>query len=438
MESFERPAEKIKLPEFQIMTDPEQRHEIARRLDELVQDVESRNIGQMVFLDKAARPLSTVFLDLWQRRFPEKSHPNVNYLNIGSEFAPWEDALFRMRPATPVKAEELARLKKDYRYLAQAEPGSTCLIFDEYSYSGFAKNRAHEVLQEAFPNLNFETYVLSQHGDPLFETPEGQSEGGLDRGTPWYRLQEVEGLEGITGTVDREGEPSIFAQALGRAKKKPAEKIAAARAEMAALEQKMRAEISQLSAALDAFLKEPKLPEAVETKVFAGDKPEIGRWARLVAERSYEAAQKLLPGLKDLLETAQADPSPAALDRIEGRIDYLEKIDGLFEFRTDDLPAELFEEARDRMGRRGRQVKLDVWKRFQPYLTRYQSAAFDKIHELFYEFTGDHLRWGLQEMDIKTAQENEQPRLERANQARIQLRQEMHALADEYWKTVTD
>lgn len=221
---------------FEILTDPQQRHLLAERTMDLVQEVKKGGIQNVVFLDKSARPISTLFIDLWRRLDPQKEIPKTNFVNIGKETSSkmgevlgeeyterryrdseneYVERVEKLKPSKAKEAigeQELEHLRKEYRYLSDAPAGANVLLVEEYTNTGESLAWAKKIMQIAFPGLIFKTFSLSEQQASsgsygrkelgLFEkfrSPFDKTDTYYD--SPW-RKQKHEKQYGMTGVID--------------------------------------------------------------------------------------------------------------------------------------------------------------------------------------------------------------------------------------------
>ena len=163
--------------EFRYLKDPIQRALLGKAVEKIIDEVDSISTAEendspnVIFLDKSARPLTTYFINLWRKKFPDKSLPKISFLNIGSELLLKNpSAITTIINESEVK-EEIARIRKEYSYLKEAEQGSTVLIIDDVVFSGFTRDMSIKILKEIFPNLNFKFRALTKaRGDDKMDT----------------------------------------------------------------------------------------------------------------------------------------------------------------------------------------------------------------------------------------------------------------------------
>ena len=223
-----------KKEEFSILNDPEQRKLLAEKVMELVEQVSNENIKNLVYLDKSARPISTLFIDLWKKRYPDKELPLINFINVGTETgAMFKEKLgddYMSRSYTDDKRhdeflknlsdnkilevvgeDKVKEIKDKYSYLSLAKDGTIVQLVEEYSNTGESMSLAKRILETAFPKLRFVKYSLQE------QEGEDDKEGGLslfevwrdpddkEKGTkyepPWRHIKSDKDY-GITGVVD--------------------------------------------------------------------------------------------------------------------------------------------------------------------------------------------------------------------------------------------
>jgi hypothetical protein len=83
--SLERPSQESGKFEFKFFPDPEQRQLLAYRTLELINILDRKEINHLLFLDKGARPLSTIVQDFWHEVHPGVPSPKIAFMQIGRE-----------------------------------------------------------------------------------------------------------------------------------------------------------------------------------------------------------------------------------------------------------------------------------------------------------------------------------------------------------------
>lgn len=221
---------------YEIMTNPEQRMLLAKRVDELVEQVANKETESghgydaMIFLDKSARPVVTLFLSLWQKHFGDEPYPPIRFLNIGSEI-PLSEFLFpkgemeehdykdmtleeliaRTKTLTPTQIHQLfrnsnlERLAHEFENLLEKSENPNLLMVDEFARSGKTEILAKKILHTIVPKAEIESFVLAREGDVLFSKEDELND------PPWHFKQDHDNY-GISGTVDPESPTSLLAQ----------------------------------------------------------------------------------------------------------------------------------------------------------------------------------------------------------------------------------
>lgn len=238
------PVPEKEMAEFKFMKDEGQREMLAERVMDLIEKVRTDGIRNIVFLDKSARPLSTLYLDLWRRSYPQYEPTEINFVNIGKETsaaASHNDDLKDIRdPDFPsskidpeslssemvekfVGADEIKRVRETYKHLRDAAPGRPVLIVEEYTNTGLSLAWAKKILKTIFPDLRFETFSVAQQVDSydkkdedlaLFERwHDPISKTSTFFNPPWRQPEESDQY-GVTGVVDRKG--SLTAMPTGK------------------------------------------------------------------------------------------------------------------------------------------------------------------------------------------------------------------------------
>lgn len=196
LSSKEKPKEEG-LQKYDILTNPEERRELVRLMESFVDEIRSKNVKNIIFLDKSARPLATAFQDIWQRKYGSDTseRPQINFINIGTEsFIDWEDGTYADNLDDPKMISESQRVAKKYKYLKEALPNSEIVIFEELTHRGYSLAVAKKFLEMAFPHLQFSTFSLTKTPDTPFVRDRGY-------GPPWGAGGEY-GIDNITGVVD--------------------------------------------------------------------------------------------------------------------------------------------------------------------------------------------------------------------------------------------
>lgn len=219
------PAPAVESPEeppfaYRFLPDPRQRELLAEAMeaatDHVAEAVQDRPPGTVIFLDKAARPLSTAFRAFWQKKFPDDRRPEIEFFNIGREYSGEEKRSFQLDAAMEA---EIISLRQTHR-LAKAPAGSRVVIIDDLSSSGGTEQAAITILTEAFPQLSFEFHPLRRlsKGRALKDQSPAQlfdyndTYGYRVTLPPWTHLLNVPSpLFGITGVVDPERPASLAA-----------------------------------------------------------------------------------------------------------------------------------------------------------------------------------------------------------------------------------
>lgn len=223
---------------FVFMTDPEQRYLLAERVDELIHRVDVSNhrelpyprehfraeeqepITHMVFLDRSARPIATLFLDLWKKKHPDIPRPEISFFNIGTEVvdriracitgvdSPDEQLDYDLYHLTYNQLKrvfgeaEVERIRSQYRFLNETPEGSHVQIVDEYGVSGRSVLAAWKILQLLFPHLhiNYQGYYIAPRHGELFKkiSPNGLEEYDA----PWRTHSREHPTVHVTGVVD--------------------------------------------------------------------------------------------------------------------------------------------------------------------------------------------------------------------------------------------
>ncbi|KKP80924.1 MAG: hypothetical protein UR81_C0012G0012, partial [Candidatus Levybacteria bacterium GW2011_GWB1_35_5] len=85
------------------------RRRIGTDMFAFVLEVDREEYDSLVFLDKSARPVAWLFMDMYKRMFPHRTRPNVHFVNIGRETTRELDSL---APTLSTRYEDLIREDK--------------------------------------------------------------------------------------------------------------------------------------------------------------------------------------------------------------------------------------------------------------------------------------------------------------------------------------
>ena len=159
--------------EFHFFPNKEQRMLLGKAVEDLIDEVKISSqdgVPNVIFLDNSARPLSTIFLDLWVKKYPGEKKPNISFLNIGRELIKNNsekdgDGKDKFQMEEDILKEEVKRVKKQYLYLKKAPSGSVITIADDVESFGFSKDASLKILKEAFPDLEFRYHPLTKVRD---------------------------------------------------------------------------------------------------------------------------------------------------------------------------------------------------------------------------------------------------------------------------------
>lgn len=194
------PEQKAESFEYRFFPDKQQRILLGKAVEDVIDHVvsvheqeEQKEGGlseppNVIFLDKSARPLSTMFLELWSKKHPDKARPNISFLNIGRELIHEEPTTWTQEykpiegkqyfEMTPAIEREIERIKNQYTHLKEAPAGGTIVIIDDVCKTGLSRDAALAILKKAFPNLKFEYHALAEARDKTVEKEE------YDRSSP--------------------------------------------------------------------------------------------------------------------------------------------------------------------------------------------------------------------------------------------------------------
>jgi len=185
------------------------RRRIGTDMFAFVLEVDREEYDSLVFLDKSARPVAWLFMDMYKRMFPHRTRPNVHFVNIGRETTRELDSL---APTLSTRYEDLiredklmmaARLRRIFsvgigerdsrgeRILSDStyfDDKSVCIV-DEFSVSGTSLVVAQCLFEEAFTGR----YKGQIHIKSLFS-----------KEPPWYQIFDTESTrkEELLGVID--------------------------------------------------------------------------------------------------------------------------------------------------------------------------------------------------------------------------------------------
>jgi hypothetical protein len=218
---------------FGIFKDAEQRKLLMERVEELVDKIKTGGYENIIFLDKSARPLFTLFHDFWSKKYKDEIFPQTNFINIGrkiterletkynhesweditkdkdehkkKEYMRWVESLSGETVMEFIGEKEKERVREEYHFLANAPKGSKVAIIQEIDVSGSSTIIAQKILNNIFPDLIFEPLVLKTADDKsdLFR----RKGGFMDYFSPPWRTQEDDDNYGIVGVVDDKNTP---------------------------------------------------------------------------------------------------------------------------------------------------------------------------------------------------------------------------------------
>lgn len=172
--SFAKPAIPSPQPEdskeYEVITNPEQREIIKRRAIEMVEA--AKDCEMVIFLDKTARPLSTLFRDLWPVIYPEKPMPALRFVNIGREKRRALEDFAERLPHLETDLLKLFNSKGDLEEIygteniaelekvISSQRSGKRLIVDEIEGSGLTAMLAKKILQMIDPNSHYSSFAL--------------------------------------------------------------------------------------------------------------------------------------------------------------------------------------------------------------------------------------------------------------------------------------
>jgi len=445
----ENPAHEGESPEkFKVLADKEQRGLLAERVDQLVQKVATGQVENLVFLDKSARPVATLFLDLWRKEFPDKEAPHINFMNIGSEvgvslekelgrenykspdnpddkeYSEWLNNL----DAAPLIAaaggqEQFELLKARYKDLASLKEGAEVLIVDEYMQTGESARLAQKIIKTAFPQVNVSAETLAQEnpaaekkGKALFFNP---IKGGMGAGSykaPWSMRRGADWLKyyGTTGVVDPT-EQQLTANSI-------------AKTDIESLKKKIEGEIREVD--------EQGVKDFEYVRGMLSDKvsPQIDKLLKqdqpIVAEFAAEHFNVCLEVMQATIRTMQNAP----LKDLPDLMIQCGRAVKEFKKKFDETSA-----AKIAVYINEKNVPYPERDKAERSLKKYKNRLLDLNDYLSldnFDITGNEFTSTFERKQelLQTQREVENPELRKELQRKAnELRGEMHALADEYW-----
>lgn len=172
----------------------EMRNEIGDEMYQFIRQIHDNPPDIMVFLDKSARPAYWFFDSLWEEVYPEEEHPEVKFINIGTEKQSNHDQAFerlfdREAYKAGIRANETQVEKVREHFRVKNSPSDspryhlsvddTIMIVDEYSSTGETLDKAQALFEAAFGSRYFDNIktasIFSQEppwisSDPDFNT----------------------------------------------------------------------------------------------------------------------------------------------------------------------------------------------------------------------------------------------------------------------------
>lgn len=198
--SLTQKLDDLDLSRFKILTDPEMRQKLADRVFNLVEQVKEKNITNLVFLDKSARPLVTLFSSLWKKLSPNAPKPKISFINVGKEILGEERVDFGSMSTQeyewPIKQQALDEIAKKYQHLSSAAGNERILIVEEYTHSGKSMRKAIEIFSSIFPEVEFEGFSVSDNEENVIfeggEVPWSEDEQSGDYGSSLTGVSDAE------------------------------------------------------------------------------------------------------------------------------------------------------------------------------------------------------------------------------------------------------
>jgi len=173
MEKFFRRKPVIK-PEYEIIKDILQREVIKRRTVDLVRAAHGKSM--VIFLDKTARPIASLFIPVYRHLYPSEPRPEVRFVNIGTEkrwtftdFFGTDDWLEWRNLINSVEVLRQVFGSDSVDYLIKVINPNLLgprLVVDETTASGRTKEIAIRTLSSADPSNHYEFFsFIESDGD---------------------------------------------------------------------------------------------------------------------------------------------------------------------------------------------------------------------------------------------------------------------------------
>lgn len=160
----------------------------------------AKDCEMVIFLDKTARPLVTLFDDLWSLVYPGSEKPQIKFLNIGNEkIQPIEnyysETLHHSVEDRNVLIDSIKSKKDLEQYYGEENVvqlldvlrkgnGGRRLIIDETSYTGKTQRLAERITKAVDPNSSYSYFNLLDSDEDKKPFVEGRAAF-----MPWHELR---------------------------------------------------------------------------------------------------------------------------------------------------------------------------------------------------------------------------------------------------------
>lgn len=217
--------------EYRWMLEPAQRKMLAERMVDIAHELEENQTEAVIFLDKSARPLSTLFKDIWEKMHEKTGQkpPAIFFMQIGNETNKYiEDKIYQSHPELFHKHSDLPSDERGFflfydikqwpaqkivdlfepqeiKRMRQTYPGlqkvSRVAIIDDTEANGDTLFVAKKLAQGLFPNIKeIDARALAYIDHDLLFHDASKKIGWFD--ASWRHSQKS--LEGKTGVTDGE------------------------------------------------------------------------------------------------------------------------------------------------------------------------------------------------------------------------------------------
>ncbi len=191
----------IPLPKYE--TDEELREFYIMRTQQLIEHIQETKPDIIFALDKSARPVIWMLQELWPLFAREDAKlPQIKFINIDgnhvlgrpeSSSRPSPDEIAAFKPSK----EQINQIHSIYSNLLPADSQNpvnahTALILDEIRVSGATLAIAQKLLEEAYPNTEFDS-ISWMNAHPQAVGPRGYERRRSSQLPPWYSEHHEQG-----------------------------------------------------------------------------------------------------------------------------------------------------------------------------------------------------------------------------------------------------